>query len=58
MDKLNLAIMMATLPLIIGVAFIQLAARVTGGFETRFGKRKQLAYLPVRAVLPARRTGA
>jgi hypothetical protein len=58
MDKLNFAIMMSMLPLIIGVTLIQLVARITDYLEVRFGKKKQVAYLPVHANLPARRPGA
>jgi hypothetical protein len=57
MDRLNLALVIAMLPLVIGVNFVGLVARVIDNWEARFGRRKQLAYIPVRANLQARRSG-
>jgi hypothetical protein len=56
-DKLNLAIIIATLPMVIVVKGVGWFAGLMDTLEARLGQKKQTACIPLRADLPARRRG-
>lgn len=58
MDKLELAIIIATLPLIVSVSLIGLYARMADKLEEKLGHKRQVAYVPVHADLRVRQPGA